>query len=185
MPPYSRPAVRTACGRGCARRPGYERLDMRLGLPGDGFGSDRRTDTADAQGQPNTGIDLTADPRRILEVARTLPGQSNWAPSVAYPRLPLDSRWIVGLIGRRHLRSNNSWIITCWPWPAPTRYARSIPTTPPAWPGLYRDRHRAGRANWRSSTEITDDIRPVFAAARLGAPDAPGTLMRAAAENPR
>jgi anaerobic selenocysteine-containing dehydrogenase len=99
--------------------PGYERrLDMmlRLGAYGDGFGatSDGLT-LAKLKAAPH-GIDLGPLQPRVPEVLRTASGTVELAPDV----LIADAARLAGvlqhsprefvLIGRRHLRSNNSWM---------------------------------------------------------------------------
>ena len=98
--------------------PGYERrLDMmlRLGPFGDGFGAD--PDGLTLQRLKNTphGVDLGALQPRIPEVLRTPSGTVELAPDVIlddvgrlHASLGAESGFL--LIGRRHLRSNNSWM---------------------------------------------------------------------------
>jgi anaerobic selenocysteine-containing dehydrogenase len=102
-----------------AEGPGYERrLDMmlRLGPFGDAFGT--RTDGLTLQRLTENphGIDLGPLTSRIPEVLRTPSGRVELAPGpimADIPRLresvdsPTDG---LLLIGRRHLRSNNSWM---------------------------------------------------------------------------
>lgn len=99
--------------------PGYERrLDMmlRLGAYGDGFGADPDgLNLAKLKAAPH-GIDLGPLQPRIPEVLRTASGTVELAPEV----LVADAARLAGvlhhsphgfvLIGRRHLRSNNSWM---------------------------------------------------------------------------
>ncbi|SHV09196.1 anaerobic dehydrogenase, typically selenocysteine-containing [Mycobacteroides abscessus subsp. abscessus] len=99
--------------------PGYERrLDMmlRLGPYGDGFGAKPDGLTLEKLKANPHGIDLGALRPRIPEVLRTPSGSIELAPEpivadVARLREAL-SRSAGGflLIGRRHLRSNNSWM---------------------------------------------------------------------------
>ena len=99
--------------------PGYERrLDMmlRLGPFGDGFGA--RPDGLTLQRLKDNphGIDLGPLAPRIPEILRTPSGKVELAPAAILADIPrlqesLDSD--PGgflLIGRRHLRSNNSWM---------------------------------------------------------------------------
>lgn len=99
--------------------PGYERrLDMmlRLGPFGDGFGTQPGGLTLQRLKDNPHGIDLGALTPRIPEVLRTASGKVELAPSAILTDVPrllkaLDSG--TGgflLIGRRHLRSNNSWM---------------------------------------------------------------------------
>lgn len=99
--------------------PGYERrLDMmlRLGTYGDAFGAKPDGLTLEKLKANPHGIDLGAMRPRIPEVLRTPSGRIELAPEpivadVARLREAL-SRSAGGflLIGRRHLRSNNSWM---------------------------------------------------------------------------
>ncbi|TXH17293.1 MAG: molybdopterin-binding oxidoreductase [Mycobacterium sp.] len=99
--------------------PGYERrLDMmlRLGPYGDAFGAKPGGLTLEKLKANPHGIDLGAMQPRIPEVLRTPSGRIELAPEpivadVARLREAL-SRSAGGflLIGRRHLRSNNSWM---------------------------------------------------------------------------
>ncbi len=99
--------------------PGYERrLDMmlRLGPFGDAFGT--KPDGLNLQRLKDNphGIDLGPLVPRIPEVLRTPSGKVELAPEVILADIPrllesLDSRPDgLLLIGRRHLRSNNSWM---------------------------------------------------------------------------
>ena len=98
--------------------PGYERrLDMmlRLGPFGDGFGADPDGLTLQRLKDTPHGVDLGALQSRIPEVLRTPSGTIELAPDVILadvPRLHASLGVQAGflLIGRRHLRSNNSWM---------------------------------------------------------------------------
>jgi anaerobic selenocysteine-containing dehydrogenase len=102
-------------------RTGYERrLDMmlRLGPYGDGFGADPEGLTlARVREQPH-GIDLGPLRPRIPQVLRTVSGAVELAPAAIAADVPrLLAAVAAGaqdpglvLIGRRHLRSNNSWM---------------------------------------------------------------------------
>ena len=102
-----------------AAGPGYERrLDMmlRLGPYGDGFGANPDGLTLERLKDAPHGIDLGPLQPRLPEVLRTRIGQVELAPDAvaadaARLRDSLD-RSADGfvLIGRRHLRSNNSWM---------------------------------------------------------------------------
>ncbi|MEU6849473.1 molybdopterin-dependent oxidoreductase [Actinacidiphila alni] len=100
---------------------GYERrLDMmlRLGPYGDGFGTDPEgLSLAKVRDRPH-GIDLGPLRPRIPEVLRTPSGTVELAPAAVVADVPrLRAAVARGarsdelvLIGRRHLRSNNSWM---------------------------------------------------------------------------
>ncbi|MCV7299840.1 molybdopterin-dependent oxidoreductase [Mycobacterium barrassiae] len=99
--------------------PGYERrLDMmlRLGAYGDAFGAKPDGLTLQRVKESPHGIDLGPLRPRLLEVLRTPTGRIELAPpplleEAARLRDALDrraDRFV--LIGRRHLRSNNSWM---------------------------------------------------------------------------
>lgn len=97
---------------------GYERrLDMmlRLGPFGDGFGADPDGLTLDKLKDTPHGVDLGALVPRIPEVLRTPSGTVELDPEpilADVPRLHASLTKEPGflLIGRRHLRSNNSWM---------------------------------------------------------------------------
>jgi anaerobic selenocysteine-containing dehydrogenase len=100
---------------------GYERrLDMmlRLGPYGDGFGADPDGLTLDRVLAAPHGIDLGPLRPRIPEVLRTPSGTVELAPEAVVADVPRLRAAIARgaedgglvLIGRRHLRSNNSWM---------------------------------------------------------------------------
>jgi anaerobic selenocysteine-containing dehydrogenase len=102
-----------------AAGPGYERrLDMmlRLGPYGDAFGAEPEGLTLDRLKAAPHGIDLGALRPRIPEVLRTKSGSVELAPAVLVAdverlRISLErTADVFLLIGRRHLRSNNSWM---------------------------------------------------------------------------
>ena len=99
--------------------PGYERrLDMmlRLGAYGDAFGARPAGLTLQKLKENPHGVDLGPLQPRVTEVLRTPTGRVELAPpplieDAARLREALDrraDRFV--LIGRRHLRSNNSWM---------------------------------------------------------------------------
>jgi anaerobic selenocysteine-containing dehydrogenase len=99
--------------------PGYERrIDMmlRLGPYGDGFGADPDGLTLDKLKAAPHGIDYGPLKPRIPEVLRTASGTAELAPAAVVDdverlRGSLDrAADTFLLIGRRHLRSNNSWM---------------------------------------------------------------------------
>lgn len=97
---------------------GYERrLDMmlRLGPFGDGFGANPDGLTLQKLKDAPHGVDLGALTPRIPEVLRTASGTIELAPEPILADIPrlhaaLTSEPGFLLIGRRHLRSNNSWM---------------------------------------------------------------------------
>lgn len=102
-----------------ATGPGYERrLDMmlRLGPYGDGFGADPAGLTLQRLLDAPHGVDLGPPRPRLPEVLRTPSGQVELAPlplvaDTLRLREALDRRADgLLLIGRRQLRSNNSWM---------------------------------------------------------------------------
>lgn len=103
-----------------ATRRGPERLLdilLRTGPYGEGFGRDPEGLTLAALEAKPHGIDLGPLTPRIPEMLRTASGKIELAPDpiaddVARLRASLDARRDGGmvLIGRRHLRSNNSWM---------------------------------------------------------------------------
>jgi anaerobic selenocysteine-containing dehydrogenase len=100
--------------------PGYERrLDMmlRLGPYGDGFGANPDGLTLQALKDAPHGVDLGPLRPRLAEVLRTPTGKVDLAPALLVAdaerlRASVSSDRLDGyvLIGRRHLRSNNSWM---------------------------------------------------------------------------
>jgi len=98
--------------------PGYERrLDMmlRLGPFGDGFGAKPDGLTLQRLKDAPHGVDLGALTARIPEVLRTPSGTVELAPDAILADVPrlhsaLGAKPGFLLIGRRHLRSNNSWM---------------------------------------------------------------------------
>ena len=99
--------------------PGYERrLDMmlRLGPFGDAFGGNPDGLTLQKLKENPHGVDLGALTPRIPEVLRTPSGKVELAPEPILADIPrLHESLASGtdgflLIGRRHLRSNNSWM---------------------------------------------------------------------------
>jgi anaerobic selenocysteine-containing dehydrogenase len=99
--------------------PGYERrLDMmlRLGPYGDAFGADPDGITLAKLKSAPHGIDLGPLQPRLLQVLRTRSGRIELAPEPLIADAARLSDSLGGgtdgfvLIGRRHLRSNNSWM---------------------------------------------------------------------------
>jgi len=107
--------------RALAPRRGPERivdLALRSGPHGDGFGADANgLSLARLEAEPH-GIDLGALQSRLPGALRTPSGKIELAPPLLVadldrlpvtPAAPRDARSLL-LIGRRHLRSNNSWM---------------------------------------------------------------------------
>lgn len=175
--------------------PGYERrLDMmlRLGPFGDAFGA--KPDGLTLQRLKDTphGVDLGALTPRIPEILRTPSGKIELAPEPIIADIPrlqasLDSGDGFLLIGRRHLRSNNSWMHnlpalsggsnTCTLQIHPDDAAR-LGLSDTAWvtgPG----------GKLEVPVEITDGIRPGVVSLPHGwGHTEPGTRMRVAAQHP-
>ncbi len=176
--------------------PGYERrLDMmlRLGPFGDAFGTITDGLTLQRLKDNPHGIDLGPLTPRIPEVLRTPSGTIELAPDPILADLPRlhdslgsdDGGFL--LIGRRHLRSNNSWMHNL-----PTLNGGSNRCTLQIHP---EDAARLGVTDAAIVTgpagelevpvEITDDIRRGVVSLPHGwGHDAPGTRMSVATANP-
>ena len=175
--------------------PGYERrLDMmlRLGPFGDAFGTNPEgLNLARLKDNPH-GIDLGALTSRIPEILRTPSGMVELAPETILADVPrllasLDSEDGFLLIGRRHLRSNNSWMHNL-----PALSGGSNRCTLQIHPD---DASRLGVTDLAVVTgpggklevpvEITDAIRPGVVSLPHGwGHSAPGTRMSVAAGHP-
>ena len=175
--------------------PGYERrLDMmlRLGPFGDAFGTKPEgLNLARLKDNPH-GIDLGALTSRIPEILRTPSGMVELAPETILADVPrllasLDSEDGFLLIGRRHLRSNNSWMHNL-----PALSGGSNRCTLQIHPA---DASRLGVTDLAVVTgpggklevpvEITDAIRPGVVSLPHGwGHSAPGTRMSVAAGHP-
>lgn len=114
VPPEFRPAVLQSVA---PRRRSARRLDLalRAGPYGDGFGERPHGLTLAALEQAPSGIDLGPMTPRVPDALRTPSGRIELAPpelldalAVAIADLTEPPEFI--LIGRRHLRSNNSWM---------------------------------------------------------------------------
>jgi anaerobic selenocysteine-containing dehydrogenase len=99
--------------------PGYERrldLMLRLGPFGDGFGATPDGLTLQRLKDNPHGLDLGPLTPRIPEILRTPSGKVELAPDAILADIPRLQRALDApqegllLIGRRHLRSNNSWM---------------------------------------------------------------------------
>lgn len=175
--------------------PGYERrLDMmlRLGPFGDAFGTKPDgLNLARLKDNPH-GIDLGALTSRIPEILRSPSGMVELAPETILADVPrllasLDSADGFLLIGRRHLRSNNSWMHNL-----PALSGGSNRCTLQIHPD---DAARLGVTDLAVVTgpggtlevpvEITDAIRPGVVSLPHGwGHTAPGTRMSVAAQHP-
>lgn len=175
--------------------PGYERrLDMmlRLGPFGDAFGTKPDGLTLARLKDNPHGIDLGALTSRIPEILRTPSGMVELAPETILADVPrllasLDSADGFLLIGRRHLRSNNSWMHNL-----PALSGGSNRCTLQIHPD---DAARLGVTDLAVVTgpggtlevpvEITDAIRPGVVSLPHGwGHTAPGTRMSVAAQHP-
>jgi anaerobic selenocysteine-containing dehydrogenase len=181
-------------------RTGYERrldLMLRLGPYGEGFGTDPDGLTLDALLRRPHGIDLGALRPRIPGVLRTPSGTVELAPAAVAADVPrlreavargADGPALV-LIGRRHLRSNNSWMHN-----VPSLTGGSNRCTVQIHP---EDAARLGLADGAPArikgdggeitapVEITDALRPGVASLPHGwGHDREGTRLTAAAREP-
>jgi anaerobic selenocysteine-containing dehydrogenase len=176
-------------------RTGPERaLDfmLRVGPFGDGFGADPEGLTLTKLEESPHGIDLGPMRPRIPEVLRTPSGKIELAPEEIVADVPrlrqqLDSSGNgMVLIGRRQLRSNNSWMHNlpalvkgkdrCTMWVHPDDAERL---------GLAdegRARLRSGAGEITAPVEVTDAIMPGVVSIPHGwGHDAPGVRMEVAA----
>jgi anaerobic selenocysteine-containing dehydrogenase len=175
-------------------RRGPERLldiMLRTGPYGDGFGAAPGGLSLDALAARPHGMDLGALEPRIPEVLRTPSGKIELAPSEIMADVPrLRSRLTrpneqMMLVGRRDLRSNNSWMhnieqlvrgrVRCTLWVHPDD-ARRLGLADGA---AARVRSRAGRVE--VPVEITDAVMPGVVSVPHGwGHDAPGVALRVA-----
>jgi anaerobic selenocysteine-containing dehydrogenase len=173
--------------------PGYERrLDMmlRLGPFGDAFGTEPDGLTLQRLRDSPHGIDLGPMTSRIPEILRTPSGRVELAPEpimADIPRLresvdsPTDG---LLLIGRRHLRSNNSWMHNLPALAGGTnRCTLQIHPDDAARLGIADTAVITGPAGkLEVPVEITDAIRPGVVSLPHGwGHDAPGTRLSVAA----
>jgi len=182
-----------------APRVGPERLldlQLRCGPYGDAFGTRRGGLTLAALEAAPHGIDLGALQPRLPDALRTPSGKVELAPEPLVADVPRllaelgrhrDGDGLV-LIGRRDLRSNNSWMHNlpllvrgkprCTVWVHPADAARlGLEDGEPA-----RVSSRAGAIE--VPVELTEDIMPGVVSIPHGwGHDAPGTAMRVAAEH--
>ncbi|MEV6010828.1 molybdopterin-dependent oxidoreductase [Streptomyces sp. NPDC051976] len=197
-PVYGRdPAELAAALRGAT---GYERrIDMllRLGAYGDAFGADPDGITLAAVLDRPHGIDLGELRPRIPEVLRTPSGTVELAPAPVAADVPRLRAALDGgaggqglvLIGRRHLRSNNSWMHNV---PALTggsnRCTAQMNPEDAARLGLTDGalaRIKADGGEITAPVEITDALRPGVVSLPHGwGHDRDGTRLSAAAREP-
>jgi anaerobic selenocysteine-containing dehydrogenase len=168
---------------------------LRVGPYGDRFGADPEGLTLSALERSPHGIDLGAMRPRIPEVLRTPSGKVELAP----PEIVADVERLrerlgsangqMVLIGRRQLRSNNSWMHNipalvkgrerCTMWVNPNDAARL---------GLgdgERARLRSEAGEITAPVEVTDAIMPGVVSIPHGwGHDVPGVRMRVAADHP-
>lgn len=175
--------------------PGYERrLDMmlRLGPFGDAFGSRADGLTLSRVKSAPHGIDLGPLVSRIPEILRTRSGKVELAPEPLLSDIPrlLASLGSVDeflLIGRRHLRSNNSWMHNLPALSGGTnRCTLQMHPSDAARLGVSETVVVTGPAGkLEVPVEITDAIRPGVVSLPHGwGHNLPGTRMRVAAQNP-
>jgi anaerobic selenocysteine-containing dehydrogenase len=180
-----------------APRRGPERLidlALRTGPYGDGFGARDGISLAALERAPH-GIDLGPLAPRVPEVLRTQSGKIELAPRMIVDDLARLEASIDApragplLVGRRHLRSNNSWMHNL-PTLAKGPFRCTLQVHP-------RDAERlslrnGGAARVRSKAgsvvalvEVTDAILPGVVSLPHGwGHDAPGTRMQVAAKRP-
>jgi anaerobic selenocysteine-containing dehydrogenase len=181
-----------------APRRGPERLLdilLRTGPYGDGFGANPDGLSLAVLEAQQHGMDLGALAPRIPEVLRTPSGKIELAPPEITADVPrLRSRLTrpaerLLLVGRRDLRSNNSWMhnlehlvrgrLRCTLWVHPDDATRlGLADGAPA-----RVRSRAGRVE--VPVEVTDAIMPGVVSVPHGwGHDAPGIALRVASAHP-
>ncbi|WP_163806028.1 molybdopterin oxidoreductase family protein [Mycolicibacterium anyangense] len=175
--------------------PGYERrLDMmlRLGPFGDGFGATPDGLTLQKLKDAPHGVDLGALTPRVPEVLRTASGTIELAPEQILAEAPrlhasLTSEPGFLLIGRRHLRSNNSWMHNLPALSGGTnRCTLQIHPDDAARLGLEDTAVVTGPGGkLEVPVEITDAIRPGVVSLPHGwGHDEPGTRLSVAAQSP-
>ena len=146
---------------------------LRTGPYGEGFGADPDGLTLDELLANPHGVDLGALKPRLPDVLRTPDGMIALAPELL-ARRPAPACWdgLDGrrdhpfvLVGRRDLRSNNSWmhnVVGAGEGQAALHRCTSTPTTPPRSALADGDdaivRSRVGEV--RVPVEVTDAIRP-------------------------
>lgn len=175
--------------------PGYERrLDMmlRLGPFGDAFGATPDGLTLQKLKDAPHGIDLGALTSQVPQVLRTASGTIELAPEQILAEAPrlhasLTSESGFLLIGRRHLRSNNSWMHNLPALSGGTnRCTLQIHPDDAARLGLEEMAVVTGPGGkLEVPVEITDAIRPGVVSLPHGwGHSEPGTRMKVAAQEP-
>lgn len=173
------------------------RLDMmlRLGPYGDGFGARPDGLTLERLLAHPHGIDLGPLGPRIPEVLRTRSGRVELLPEPLAAELPRLARAVTEapaalvLVGRRHLRSNNSWMHNVRTLVGGSnRCTLHIHPDDAARAGLTdggRARVAAAGGEIDVPVEVTDAVRPGVVSLPHGwGHDRPGTRLAVAAEEP-
>ncbi|MFJ2772264.1 molybdopterin-dependent oxidoreductase [Streptomyces sp. NPDC087300] len=173
------------------------RLDMmlRLGPYGDGFGARPAGLTLERLLAHPHGIDLGPLGPRIPEVLRTRSGRVELLPAPLAAELPRLARAITEapaalvLVGRRHLRSNNSWMHNVRTLVGGSnRCTLHIHPDDAARAGLADGGHArvaAAGGELDVPVEVTDVVRPGVVSLPHGwGHDRPGTRLAVAAEEP-
>ena len=174
--------------------PGYERrLDMmlRLGPFGDAFGADPGGLSLQTLKDNPHGVDLGPLTPRIPEILRTPSGKLELAPDAILADIPRLAESLGSpqegflLIGRRHLRSNNSWMHNLPALAGGTNVCTlQIHPDDAARLGVTDTAVITGPAGkLEVPVEITEDIRPGVVSLPHGwGHNAPGTRMSVAAK---
>jgi anaerobic selenocysteine-containing dehydrogenase len=173
------------------------RLDLmlRLGPYGDGFGVREDGLTLERLLAHPHGIDLGPLGPRLPQILRTRSGRVELFPGPIADDLPRLTRALRAapdefvLVGRRHLRSNNSWMHNVRALAGGTnRCTLHVHPEDAARAGIENGGHARVSAAGGSVTvtvEVTDTVRPGVVSLPHGwGHDRPGTRLAVAAENP-
>ncbi|MEV6754191.1 molybdopterin-dependent oxidoreductase [Streptomyces sp. NPDC051214] len=173
------------------------RLDLmlRLGPYGDGFGARADGLTLDRLLAHPHGIDLGPLQPRLPQVLRTRSGRVELFPAPIADDLPRLTNALhaapdeLVLVGRRHLRSNNSWMHNVRSLTGGSnRCTLHVHPDDAARLGVENGGHARVKAAGGSLTvpvEVTDAVRPGVVSLPHGwGHDRPGTRLAVAAENP-
>ncbi|MEU6767463.1 molybdopterin-dependent oxidoreductase [Streptomyces sp. NPDC046853] len=173
------------------------RLDLmlRLGPYGDGFGARADGLTLDRLLAHPHGIDLGPLESRLPQVLKTRSGRVELFPAPIADDLPRLTNALrttpdeLVLVGRRHLRSNNSWMHNVRTLTGGTnRCTLHVHPEDAARIGIEDGGHARVQAAGGSLTvpvEVTDAVRPGVVSLPHGwGHDRPGTRLAVAAENP-